>query len=210
MRKINFGIVSILVLILAFTFFFVIKGVVKKKDIEKAKIFTEDYLNISNSYILLKEEDRDIEKKISKSKYTEYIESMKNELSKYIVESQQEAILSKFEKVIEQQCKGKLMFKKYDVKITSFNKNADMTDDIITLNYDYTLTIEAVRRKQEIFNNATNRYIGNVENVEMTVNLNSTILVRKEGKDNYKIVYQELKTDINEFIRPQNFMGVTI
>jgi len=188
MKKINIGIILIVLFILGIVFYLIYEQDVHKKDVESIRIFLDNYYKVFDKYSMLYEEDRDIDKIIDVSKYDKYKEDMRYELDKYIVQDDfhKNNILDIYNSRIDEQIKGKSMNLKHEKIIHDFN-SVFFDGDYIFVIYQVESNVDKVMRLGEIINKDTNKYEGNTIRFSLLEHVYDKVVLKKE-KGEYKIV----------------------
>lgn len=197
MKKINVGIILTVLCILVFAIIIIIDENIKKIEIGKVKKFVNEYLEVCNNYVRLEEEDRDIDKKMNEKKYEEYLSKINLQLDRFILDTKKSYIYTKYKERIDNQYKGLIIYNEYKIDNLYYN-DINVNGDIINLKISYDLRVEASKRQNAVFISEFNRYIGVVKDINGIVKLSDNIIIRKYNKNEYKIVYHDVKV-ITEF-----------
>lgn len=201
MKKINLGIVLIILILLGTVGYLVYEKDSKKGYKDKFKAFVNEYLKVYNKYALLYEEDRDIDKIIDKSKYDEYKEEMKQELDKYLIDDEElrNKIYDSYVKRIDEQIEGKYVYNKDEKSICEENNKENpynnMLKSLEMVYYkDYMIVtlllkddVNKVARISEIYNKETGKYEGDTK-TQVGIGYIPEHLVLKEIKGELKLV----------------------
>ena len=223
LKKINLGIVLIILTLLGAVGYLVYEKNSKKGDTDKVKTFINDYFKIYNKYALLYEEDRDIDKIIDKSKYDKYKTEMKQELDKYLIDDEalKEKIYDGYIKRIDEQIEGKYIYNKDEKSIYEEKKSGieiyDMNKPIGIIYYkDYMIVyliikddVNKVTRISDVFNKETGKYEGDTKS---QVGIGYTIehVVLKEIKGEFKVVVHSIINNIRYTFENQNNNGMIV
>ena len=201
MKKINLGIVLIILILLGTVGYLFYEKDSKKGDKDKVKSFVNDYLKVYNKYALLYEEDRDIDKIIDKSKYDEYKEEMKQELDKYLIDDEElrNKIYDSYVKRIDEQIEGKYVYNKDEKSICEENDKENQYNNMLkslgmVYYKDYMIVtlllkddVNKVARISEIYNKETGKYEGDTK-TQVGIGYILEHLVLKEIKGELKLV----------------------
>ena len=188
MKKINIGIVLIILTLISLGIYLVIKS--NNEELEKLKIKSvlEDYMKTYDKYLLLDEEDRNINKNISGSKYkTKYL-AIKEEFSKYYKEERKDYLFNEYYDKIEMQIDGQRM-------IFNFNQEIEDIDYYFYDNYVtviYTSKVEYDIEKREnisLIDSETKRHIGKSKREKSVMVAPYRIALFEKIGSEYKLVY---------------------
>ena len=188
MKKINIGIVLIILLALGIVFYLLYEEDVHKKDIQSIRVFLDNYYKVFDKYSMLYEEDRDIDKIIDVSKYNKYKEDMTKELDKYIIQDDfhRKNILDIYNLRIDEQIRGKSMNLKHEKSIYDIFR-VFFDGDYIFVVYQVESNVDKIMRLGEIINKDTNKYEGNTIRFSLPEHVYDKVVLKKE-KGEYKIV----------------------
>lgn len=195
MKKINIGILLTILAIIVFTIFMIIDSKNKEMEVEKAKKFATEYLKASDKYMLMPEGYRDIEKQMDEDEYNKYLLEVRNEMSKYILDTALDFNYNYRKTALDEQYRGKLMYKEYETEIISYNYDkfsdvkTEMKGDCVILIYNFNRKITADRRESPTFDPNTNRYVGTIKSVEGIESYQDYIVVKKVENGEYKVLY---------------------
>lgn len=173
MKKINIGIILLILAFLAMTLFLIFEKFEQKKDIENIKSFLLQYYEVYNKYSTLYEEDRDINKIQDRAKYDEYKNKMKLELDKYLTTNEElkQKIYDNYTTRINDQIEGKYMYTTHIKTIENFNDK----DSKVYFCNNYIFVMQKLKfevcktsRTATIYNKETKKYEGNTKNQDGT------------------------------------------
>lgn len=188
MKRVNIGVVLI---ILAFVGI-IVYGIIEEKTKEEDRVygyeFVKEYFKCYNKYSLLNEEDRDIQKDADEKRYNEYVNAMKNDLSKYVLEQSQERIFNIYEERLKNQAQGKYMMYKYNKEITDIGKY-NISGDYISYILEIKVDVDKDKRNSEVLDKETNRYIGSIKRQKGMDRSYEIVCIKKVGKKDYRVVY---------------------
>lgn len=193
MKKINIGIILIIITLISMICYLIHQENVKKQDIENMKVFLEEYYEVYNKYSVLYEEDREIDKIIDKAKYDEYKENMKNDLDKYIINDSKikQSIYEQYLTRIDEQIKGKYIYNEHDKVLHDISSDIYFDGDYVILRAKIEFNVDKFDRKIEIYNKDIKKYEGEV-NRHTGVERTMEYLVLKKENGNYKIVIHSM------------------
>ena len=193
MKKINIGIILIIITLISMICYLIHQENVKKQDIENMKVFLEEYYEVYNKYSVLYEEDREIDKIIDKAKYDEYKENMKNDLDKYIINDSniKQSIYEQYLTRIDEQIKGKYIYNKHDKVLHDISSDIYFDGEYVILRAKIEFNVDKFDRKIEIYNKDIEKYEGEV-NRHTGVERTMEYLVLKKENGNYKIVIHSM------------------
>lgn len=187
MRKINIGIFFMILSIIIFLFYMKIDRKNKKEEFERAKAFVNEYIKLVNKYTLLPKEYRDIDKAMNEEEYNKYLSEMKEELSKYILESQRDYLLETYEKTLEYQYKGRIMYIDYDVEPV-YNVNYKIVNGILSIDIEENIKTKVDERQAPTIDSETGRYMGKVKHFEGIGTLPKLFMLKKDENGEYKVI----------------------
>jgi len=217
LKKINFGIVLIILTLIGMIGYLVYEENSKKGNTDKVKAFVNDYLKVYNKYALLYEEDRDIDKIIDKSKYDEYKEEMKQDLDKYLTSDKElrNKIYDDYIKRIDEQIEGKYVYNKDEKSIYEDKKSGipiyDITNPLGVVYYkDYMIVylilkddVDKVSRTSEIYNKEKSKYEGDTK-TQIGTGYITDHLVLKEVNGKLKLVMHSIVNLLSYTFENQN------
>ncbi len=198
MKKINIGIILMVITIIAFIVFVIIEDKIEKEDMQRGLEFIQEYYdNIRSKYMMLPEKYRDIENKMPEEEYNNFLKEFKQELSKYVLDEQLETIYNRYKVLLDYQYEGKVVYKKWeasniqyrtiDLQVTNLSK---VEDDLLYAEVSYNLKYICDKRESAIFDKSSGRYIGTITKDYSEIVNSAAILVMKKMKDgDFKIVY---------------------
>lgn len=200
MKKINIGIVLIILTIILSIAYVIIDNKNKAKDIEEAEEFFREYLKVFDQCMMLPEEYRNINTQMNEEAYNEYLLEIKEEISKYVLDTQLEYIYQNLKDSLDEQYQGRLMYKEQKNKILSYDTmDTTMKDNIVTLVYTAETKVSADRRESPTFDANTNRYVGIVKHAEGVYSMQYRSILKKMDNGEYKVVYQFIHGGIVKF-----------
>ncbi len=200
MKKINIGIVLIIITIILFIIFVIVDSNIKKEDMEKAFKFITDYIDFKQKYVLLPEEYRDMEKLMPEEEYEKYLEEVKEKLSKYVLDTQLDYEFKFYKDMLDKQYKGGIEYKEYQINNLDFTQysdssgNMDNINNIVGDNFIIKVRYELriVGRKRKILTTIdadTSRYVGTIEEMGNISNFTGIPIVLKKMRDGkFKVV----------------------
>ena len=162
MKRVNIGVVLIILAFVGIIVYGIIEGKTKEEDRVYGYEFVKEYFKCYNKYSLLNEEDRDIQKDADEKRYNEYVNAMKNDLSKYVLEQSQERIFNIYEERLKNQAQGKYMMYKYNKEITDIGKY-NISGDYISYILEIKVDVDKDKRNSAVLDKETNRYIGSIK-----------------------------------------------
>lgn len=187
MKKVNLGIILIFLAIIGVICYTSYRKNYEENEKQKIEIFLDDFYEVYNKYLLLDEEDRDINKMIASEKYENRIEKIKEEYSQFIVEEHAKNQSEEYVQNIYDQISGIFMLKKYNEKIEDIN--CYFYDNYVSIFAYVTFDFDNEVRKSMIYDKKISKYVGETTRNIQTIKLPTSIILKKvEGK--YKIVYK--------------------
>ena len=201
MKKVNLGIILIILTLAAMVLYIVYEENTKKKDVERINAFLQDYYKVYNKYSLLYEEDRDIDKIIDKSKYDKYKEDMKNELNEYLIddESLKNKIYDSYIKRIDEQIEGKYIYRKNEKTILEVSDDRKLMLELgelpvsIIYNKGYIfvtlkvqIDVDKTSRLTEIYDKEKEKFVGDTK-TQTGIDKIIEVLVLKKVNGKFKI-----------------------
>jgi hypothetical protein len=205
MKKINFGIVLIVIVLVFLTIFVVYDESSKIHEKDNIKETLKGYLDIYNKYSMLKESDRNIDNIIDANQYNDYLQQMKQDLSKYVSNDKIDKIYEQYKQRLDQQFAGLYIMKEYNkklVNIVEFTFNESYVSIIVDLN----MTINRDERAVSTKNEKTSRYEGKVTNLTTTQRVNELIVLKKIGNE-YKVIMHNIADLALGYTEPNIPMG---
>lgn len=193
MKKVNIGIVFIILSIVAFISVTVMDIKSKYKEIENVKEFLNNYFQVCNKYAMLEKENRDINQKMDRDEYSTYLSKMELELDKYILDSRRDYIFDMYKERLDDQYKGSIMYNEYKID-NEVLEEFDINEDIIYVKLLYNLKVNADKREYPVFDKELDRYIGLVKQVTGVMQESDIIVIKKFENNQYKIVYHDIKS----------------
>lgn len=194
MKKINIGIILIILSLIGMIFYLVYEENSKKKDIENVKNFLDEYYKVYNKYSLLYEEDRDIDKIIDKSKYDKYKEDMKKDLDQYLYDeiNLKQNIYDNYNLKITEQLKGKYIYNSYEKTIIEYDKDKLVFNNgYIYIMPKIKLDVDKITRIATIYNKDKEKYVGDTKTQVGTDYIYEYIILKKVN-GMYKIVVHSM------------------
>lgn len=185
MKKINYGVVLIIILIIFLTLIVFRYNEIDKKDKKNIQKTCVDYLYLHSRLSMLDEEYRDINKVISDKEYNNYLNKVKYEISQYVVNEKVDYIFEKYKKSLDLQLDGKYILKKYEnvfIDIQEFS--SDGTYIYVCLNI--IKKIEKDNRLLALKNEKNGRYEGDITSTTINDKSLSWLVLKKED-GNYKV-----------------------
>ncbi len=190
MKKINLGIVAIVLTVLVLVGYIVNDENEKTKDKVKIKDICIAYMEIHNKYSVLEEKYRNIDNNIPTDEYEKYLSAMKSELSEYVLEENLQDVYDKYKANLDKQKTGIYLVKKYDRQFKDISRYGfDLP--LVTTNIDLIVNTEIEQRYTAIKDEKTNKYTGKVTLDTTTNRMNDTIIFKKVNGE-YKIVYHNV------------------
>jgi len=208
MKRINFGIVLILLTFIFLTLFAISDEMSKAKDKENVKEIFIEYLNTCNKYSMLEEENRNIDKNINTNEYNVYLSQMKQDLSKYVSDDKLNDIYEIFKQRLDKQFYGKYMMKEYDKQLMGIVEYS-FNDSYISVTLDLNMTMDRDERVISTRDDKTNRYQGKVTNVSTTQRIIEFMVFKKIGNE-YKIVIHNFSDLVLGYTGPNMSIGGTV
>ena len=188
MKKINIGIVLILIVGICYFAYAMSKLNERENDRKNIEEFIQEYLEVYNKYSLLPEEDRVLDKEIDEEKYNNYLEEMKEELDKFSIEENKDILYEQYKARLDKQIKGEYMMYEYEKKLSHIAR-CDFLGNCIRVYFYLNGTVDDDRRVSPTLDEATGRYVGNVKR-QKGEDIFLEELVFKKINNEYKIVYQ--------------------
>ncbi len=208
MKKINFGIILILLTFIFLTLFIITDEMSKSKDKKNVKEIFKEYLNTYNKYSMLEKEDRNIDKNIDTNEYNKYLSQMKQDLSKYVSDDKLNDIYEIYKQRLDKQFYGKYMLKEYDKQLMDVVEYS-FYDSYISVTLDLNMTMNRDERIASTRDEKTNKYDGKVTNVSTTQRIMELIVFKKIGNE-YKIVMHNIADLTLNYTRPDISIGGTV
>jgi hypothetical protein len=208
MKKINFGIVLILLTFIFLTLFIITDEMSKSKDKKNVKEIFKEYLNTYNKYSMLEKEDRNIDKNIDINEYNKYLSQMKQDLSKYVSDDKLNDIYEIYKQRLDKQFYGKYMLKEYDKQLMDVVEYS-FYDSYISVTLDLNMTMNRDERITSTRDEKTNKYDGKVTNVSTTQRIMEFVVFKKIGNE-YKIVMHNIADLTLNYTRPDISIGGTV
>jgi len=193
MKRVNLGILAIIITVLVLTTYIVNGEIAKSKDKEKIKEICIEYLKINDKYSVLEEKYRDINNNIPTVEYEKYLTDMKNELSKYVLVENLEDIYNIYKINLDNQITGKYIVKKYSRQLQDVSRYV-IEVPFATINLDLIVNIETEERRNAIKDEKTNKYVGEISQDISTGRLYDTIIFKKVDGE-YKVVYHNIASN---------------
>lgn len=190
MKKINLGIVCLIMVIFCLTSYIIYDESVKNDDKENIKKVLTSYMKTYNQFSSFESKYQDINKKIDINYYNDYLKDMKKGLSEYVLEEKQDKIFEIYKKRVDKQYLGNYMYKKYNkefIDVVEYNFN----EDLIYVTFEVEATIDRDERVNAVMNYDSNRYEGIVTNTSTKTKLVELIIFKKVGNE-YKIVMHNI------------------
>ena len=200
MKKFNVGILLIIITIISFIIFIIIDSKVKEKDMNLALKYINKYYEVYSKYACLPEEFRDIQKQMDEKDYNMYLMEMKEELSKYVLDTQLEMIYEEYKKRLDYQYKGRITYNKYEITDIEYNKdeNSKVEDGIVYAYIKYKCKTVLDKRESSIIDKKTDRYIGTInENVGEIYEPTTLVMLKKMEDGEFKVVFDVVYTYYN-------------
>ncbi len=191
MRKINFGIILIVLAIILIVLYSINEYNTMESDKITSLEFIKKYFNVYNKYSVLEKEDRNIDKDMDMDKFNLYISNMNDELSNYILDSSQDTILEQYKNRLDDQIKGKYMFHEYNKEIIEVSKYT-FDKNYIYILLKIKITVNKEKRLYPTFNQITNRYTGEIAEQIGEEYGNEILYLKKMSSNNYKVAYHSI------------------
>ena len=188
MKKINIGIVLILIVGVVYFAYAMSKLNEREQDRKNVEELIQEYLEVYNKYSLLPEEDRVLDKEIDEEKYNNYLAEMKEELDKFSIEENKDILYEQYKSRLDKQVKGEYMMYEYEKKLSHIAR-CDFLGNCIRVHFYLNVTVDDDRRISPTLDEVTGRYIGNVKR-QKGEDIFFEELVFKKINNEYKIVYQ--------------------
>ncbi|MDD2495838.1 MAG: hypothetical protein PHS24_05000 [Bacilli bacterium] len=186
MKKINLGVVLIIITLITLTIYIIYDENSKAKDRENIKSFLDEYFAVHDKYSMLEKEARDIDKVPDINEYNRYLSEMKNDLSKYILDSKLNDIYDVYKQRLDKQFYGKYMIDEYSTKVKDIVEY-NFQDPYISVVIDTNFTLDRDERVSFTMNENTGRYEGRVKNLSINKN-HPKLIVLEKVDSKYKIV----------------------
>lgn len=186
MKKINLGVVLILITLITLTTYIIYDENSKAKDRENIKSFLDEYFVVCNKYYMLEKEARNIDKTPDVNEYNTYLSELKSDLSKYVLDSKLNDIYDIYKQRLDKQFCGQYMINDYNIEINGVIED-DFKDSYISVVLDSTFTINRDERVNSTIDKNTGRYEGRVRNLSTTIRSINFIVLEKIGGE-FKIV----------------------
>ncbi len=199
MKKINIGIILMVITIIAFIVFVIIEDKTKKEDMERALEFIQEYYNnVYIKYAKLPEEYRDIESKMPEEEYNNYLNKLKTELSKYVLDEKLDMVYMYYKQRLDFQYRGKIMYKVYEITDIEYGNNEDnkIENGIIYAHIKYRCKLILDRRESTITDKDTERYIGTItRDFSDLYDFGALVMLQKLKNGDFKIVFDIAMSD---------------
>ena len=196
MKKINIGIILIILTLIGMIFYLIYEENIKAKDRQNIVSFLNEYYKVYNKYCLLYEEDRYINKIIDKSKYDKYKEEIRQELDKYLTtdENLRQKIYNDYDLRLDEQIKGKYIYNTYNMTL-AIEKNEynqmRFCNNYIFVMQKIKLEVNRVSRINDIYNKETLKYEGSVRSEVGTDYVYEYFIITKINGE-YRIVVHSM------------------
>lgn len=187
MKKINIGIILIVLAVIGFVGYMQIDKKNKEREYQEVKKFIDNYIEVASKYSLLPEEYRDLETDMKEEEYNEYLSKMKSELSDYILEQQQDYIFKNYESILQEQRKSKFVYKEYEVQ-TEYPGYYDIIGDVILVSLEENVKASTYSRLSPSFNEDTEKYIGKIKFSEGVRKQPVGMMLKKDKNGKYKVI----------------------
>lgn len=196
MKKINFGVVFIAILVIVLFVITTIESTQKIKEKENVTNIIKEYLSLHTKYFMLDEEYRSIDKVIGNDEYNKYLTKIKNEVSKYVLYDRIDYTFNKYKSVLDTQLDGKYIIKNcskefLDIKEFSFDGN------YIFVLFDEIIKIDKDNRLLGVKSDKTGRYEGQIKSTIYSF-ISQEYIVLEKIDNEYKVVY-----DMTMFVNPE-------
>lgn len=191
MKKINIGIVLIVLFLIGIVINLIYVEKQKEEDKVKGLEFVKEYFEVYNKYSVLEKEDRVLDKKIDLVKYNNYTNKMNNELSNYLYEQRKDFILQEYRKRLDNQINGKYMMYEYIKEIIGVD-SYQINGEYILMWLNIKVTVDKDNRENPIYDNEEKRYTGKVKKQKGVDSNKEIILIKRVSKNEYKVVYHTI------------------
>ena len=205
MKKINLGVVLIIITLITLTTYIIYDENSKAKDRENIKSFLDEYFALHDKYSMLEKEARDIDKVPDINEYNKYLSEMKNDLSKYILDNKFNDIYDVYKQRLDKQFYGQYIINEYSTKIKGIVED-NFKDSYISVVIDTNFTLDRDERVSFTMDENTGRYEGRVRNLSTNKNYPKLIVLEKIGSE-YKIVLHNI-LDIVLGYKESNMGGI--
>ena len=186
MKKINVGVIFLIIIIICYISFFVLKGIEQEKDKENIQKFLKEYYGVYNKYSVLPEEDRVLDKEIDKEKYNEYLAQMRRDLDKFLIPENKEELYKIYEERLNKQVNGEYMFYVYNKEIYNIFQY-DFSVNCVRVNCMVKVTVDRDKKISPIFDEDTGKYIGTIKK-QKGIDYQPEGFILKKVNGEYKIV----------------------
>lgn len=190
MKKINLGVVLIIITLITLTTYIIYDENSKAKDRENIKSFLDEYFVLCNKYYMLEKEARNIDKVPDVNEYNKYLSELKSDLSKYVLDSKLNDIYNVYKQRLDKQFYGQYMINEYNIEINGVIED-NFKDSYISVVLDSNFTINRDERVNSTIDKDTGRYEGRIRNLSTTTRRINFIVLEKIGSE-YKIVMHNM------------------
>ncbi len=199
MKKINLGIILIIICLVGVSVHLIVLDKQKEKDKLLALEFTKKYFELYNKYSVLEPKDRILDAQVDHEKYNSYVDNMSSELSNYFSDLRKEYLIMVYKKRLDDQINGKYMIYEYNKEIKEVEK-CYFNGSYITFILKVKSKIDKDIKENATFDIKSKRYVGRLEKQNINTYVRETLCIEKIADGKYKIVYHEIKDDevINE------------
>ncbi len=191
-RKINKGLILTIIVLIVLTAYLVGLESFRNSQKENIKKACVDYIELKNSYAMLPEEYRTVNKDISTDELNKYIDTIKKDLSTHVISNDNVLNLetNSIKSSLQSQIDSKNIITSYDKKIVDINSYSFEGDQVtVVLNNFYEKEVETILEKT--FDEATKSYINKTDKSKTSANTQDTIILKNESNE-WKVVYSNI------------------
>ncbi|MDD3303691.1 MAG: hypothetical protein PHP54_02105 [Clostridia bacterium] len=197
MKKINIGIVLIVLVLALLTVYIINEEKTKEQDKEGTLAFVNEYFKVYNKYSVLEKKDRVLDKEIDEVEYNNYINQMNKDLSAYIAPEKQKSLLNQYKTRLDNQIIGKYMMYEYIKDIIRVEQYI-FHEDYLSLWLKTKITVDRDNREFPILDKESKKYIGEVKKEKGEEYSYELVTLKKIDKMEYRVVYHEFM-DIGKY-----------
>ncbi len=205
MKKINLGVILIIIALIGVIILGIIDGNSINKHKEEITNILTDYLKVHETYFLIPEEVKDINTKYDKMLYDSRLESIKNELTKYVVEDKIDEVYNNYKANLDSQYAGEYMLQEYTSELIEI-RNIKVDGNYILVDFTANTNVKYEKREMIGLDKSISIYDLPVIKGENTGSDYCQIIFEKIGNE-YKIVYDLTIEDIMPDGLPNTYMG---
>lgn len=179
LTKINKGLLLFVILLIVLAFYLIDLQITRNKDKPEIKEISKEYIEIFDQYSMLDQNNRKLERTISDSTYSKYLDEAKTKISRLLVDDQKvaDSQMQNIKQNLDLQLKG-------DFVITSIDRTINSYDNFVFDANTVTVSIKS---------NVRVKYLQKNESVEKEISKQATdsiSLIKKDGK--WKISYANI------------------